>query len=430
MKRTPKKNKTIDKFVSWLNKNGAVFPNIYFQTYKNGERGVNATTTIQSHQPVIKIPRSILIYSEMGKNTPWGEKVSKNSTGISGLNLVYICLYIIQDMNYKNKFGPFYKILPKKFDNFPIFWNAAEKKYLENSYILKEIDIRKNILMKDYYKLCKMLKHFSSICSLQKFLQLRTFVGSRNFGLWIDGKKQATMVPLGDMLNHSATPDVKWFFEEETNSFIMNSTHLLKPTQEITDSYGIKCNRSYIIFYGFALSDNNKCRNTIFIQLNQPISTFNIQNQRDQLISNHFSRDISSDFNSLNFRAMMTFLRISNANERELQAFLQNRQLSQNPYSKRNEAAALSYLSFKINELLNTYSLSFSQNKKNLKKFPTHSNESFATILVLGEKKIMRELLAFTKLALGVLLLNNRVSTRQLKNNIKGYMLTLQTTHG
>ena len=171
----------------------------------------------------------------------------------------------------------------------------------------------------------------------------------------------------------------------------------------------------------------NKCRNTIFIQLNQPTSTFNIQSLRDQLISKHFSRNISSDFNSLNFRQMMTFLRIANANETELSAFIQNRQLSQNPYSKRNEAAALSHLAFKINKLLNTYSLSFSQNKTNLKKFPTHSNDSFATILVIGEKKIMKELLAFIKLALGVLLLNNRVSTRQLKNNVKGYMLTLQT---
>jgi len=47
----------------------------------------------------------------------------------------------------------------------------------------------------------------------------------------------------------------------------------------------------------------------------------------------------------------------------------------------------------------------------------------------MGEKKIMKELLAFIKLALGVLLLNNRVSTRQLKNNMKGYILTLQTIH-
>ena len=426
-KPTLKKNKVMDKFLTWLNINGASFPNIYFQTYKNHERGVHAKVAIPAHQTVVKIPRSILIYSGMGEKSPWGKKVSQDPTGISGLNLVYICLYIIQDMEYKNKFGPYYKILPKKFDNFPIFWSPSEKKYLENSYLLTEIDIRKDILVKDYHKLCQILKDFSSICSLQKFLQIRTLVGSRNFGLWIDGKKQATMVPLGDMLNHSATPDVKWFFEKETNAFVMNSIHSIRSQGEISDSYGTKCNRSYILFYGFVLSDNNKCRNTIFLQLNQSISTLKIQGLRDQLISNEFSRNISSDFSSLNFRQMMTFLRISNANETELAAFIQNRQLSQNPYSKRNEAAALSYLSYKINKLLNTYSLSFSQNKANLKKFTPYSNKSFATILVMGEKTIMKELLSFIKLALGILLLNNRVSTRQLKNNMRGYILTLQT---
>ena len=426
MPKTVKKNK-VHKFLTWLNENGAVFPNIYFQTYKNHERGVHTNVSIPEHQSVIKIPRSILIYSDMGKKSPWGKKVSQNSTGISGLNLVYICLYMIQDMDHKNKFGPYYKILPKKFDNFPIFWSPAEKKYLENSYLLKEIEIRKNILIKDYHTLCAILNDFSSICSLQKFLQIRTLVGSRNFGLWIDGKKQVTMVPLGDMLNHSVTPDVKWFFEEKTNAFVMNSTRTIKPHSAISDSYGTKCNRSYILFYGFTLPDNNKCRNTLFIQLNQPTSSFKMQGLRDQLVSNEFSRNISSDFSSLNFRQMMNFLRITNANETELSTFIQNRQLSQNPYSKRNEAAALSYLAFKINKLLNTYSMSFSQNKKNLKKFPTHSNESFAIILVMGEKKIMKELLDFIKLALGVLLLNNRVSTRQLKNNVKGYIITLQT---
>uniref|UniRef100_A0A6C0ENW9 SET domain-containing protein n=1 Tax=viral metagenome TaxID=1070528 RepID=A0A6C0ENW9_9ZZZZ len=428
-KSSLKKNKVMDKFLTWLNKNGASFPNIYFKTYKNHERGVHTKVAIPEHQTVVKIPRSILIYSGMGEKSPWGKKVSQYPTGISGLNLVYICLYIIQDMEYKNKFGPYYKILPKKFDNFPIFWSPADKKYLENSYLLKEIDIRKDILVKDYHKLCQILHDFSSICSLQKFLQIRNLVGSRNFGLWIDGKKQATMVPLGDMLNHSATPDVKWFFEEETNAFVMNSIQSIIPHSAISDSYGTKCNRSYILFYGFVLSDDTKCRNTIFIQINQPISTIKIQGLRYQLISNEFSRNISSDFNSLNFRQMMTFLRISNANETELAAFIQNRQLSQNPYSKRNEAAALSYLAYKINKLLNTYSLSFSQNKANLKKFTPYSNKSFATILVMGEKIIMKELLAFIKLALGILLLNNRVSTRQLKNNVRGYILTLRTIH-
>ena len=105
---------------------------------------------------------------------------------------------------------------------------------------------------------------------MHKFLLLRTLIGSRNFGLWIDGKKQATMVPLGDMLNHSKNPDVKWSFEESSNAFVMNSKKDMKVHQEITDSYGTKCNRSYLLFYGFSLEEDNTCRNTIFIRLTQP----------------------------------------------------------------------------------------------------------------------------------------------------------------
>jgi len=40
-----------------------------------------------------------------------------------------------------------------------------------------------------------------------------------------------------------------------------------------------------------------------------------------------------------------------------------------------------------------------------------------------------RRIYDFTRTALGVLLLNNRVLNRHLKNNINGYMLTLDTIH-
>jgi len=125
----------------------------------------------------------------------------------------------------------------------------------------------------------------------------------------------------------------------------------------------------------------------------------------------------------------MTFLRISNANETELKAFIHNRQLAQNPYNKRNEAAALVYLAFEVDKLKKRYPLTLKQNKRNLKNFPKYSNESFASKLVIGEKTIINALLNFAQTALGVVLLNNRVLNRHLKNNINGYILTLQTMH-
>ena len=430
-KITHKKDKILDMFLRWLNENGALFSDIYIQTYKKGERGAHAKVKIPAHHTVIQIPRRLLIYTNMGKQTEWGKQLEKNSSGISGLNLVYICLYILQDMEHENRFLPYYKILPKELTNFPLFWNEADKRYLENSYLLEEIKIRKHILTKDYQKISAILSEFkfSSICSLHKFLLLRTLIGSRNFGLWIDGKKQATMVPLGDMLNHSKKPDVKWYFEESSNTFVMNSKRDMKVHQEVTDSYGTKCNRSYLLFYGFSLEEDNTCRNTIFIRLTQPHTTFYMQNLRQQLITNIFNRNISSDFNSLEFRQLMNFLRIANSNEQELNAFINNPQLAQNPFNKRNEAAALSYLSLKVKELLNSYPLTLKQNKKNLKNLSIYSNASFATKLVMGEKKIIHEILEFTKIGLKILLLNPRSSPRHLKNNINGYILTLQSMH-
>ena len=89
----------------------------------------------------------------------------------------------------------------------------------------------------------------------------------------------------------------------------------------------------------------------------------------------------------------------------------------------------MAYLALQIQQILKSYPLSLKQNKRNLKKFPKYSNESFATKLVIGEKNILNDILNFTKTALGVLLLNNRVLNRHLKNNINGYILTLQTIH-
>ena len=115
MQRTAnKKDKTLDIFISWLNENGAEFPDIYFQTYKKNERGVHTKYRLSSNKTLIKIPRRLLIYTDMGRRSPWGQLVARQSEGISGLNLVYICLYMLQDMHGKNRFKPYYDILPKK----------------------------------------------------------------------------------------------------------------------------------------------------------------------------------------------------------------------------------------------------------------------------------------------------------------------------
>ena len=51
--------------------------------------------------------------------------------------------------------------------------------------------------------------------------------------LVINNKKQAAMVPLSDMLNHSMKPDVNWSFDSNMDSFVMKSNKALLKNQEI-----------------------------------------------------------------------------------------------------------------------------------------------------------------------------------------------------
>ena len=73
----------------------------------------------------------------MGKITQWGKILenSKQKHSIRGLNLVYICIFMLEDMRGENVFAPYYKILPQNVAHFPIFWNADDKKYLESKAV-------------------------------------------------------------------------------------------------------------------------------------------------------------------------------------------------------------------------------------------------------------------------------------------------------
>ena len=61
LKRFSKSNnadKEFNKFVSWLRKGGAEFPDVAFQKYKENERGVHAKDNISRGELVIKFKKS------------------------------------------------------------------------------------------------------------------------------------------------------------------------------------------------------------------------------------------------------------------------------------------------------------------------------------------------------------------------------------
>lgn len=133
------------QFEDWLLLNGAKFPGLYLQEYADGIRGVHAKCAVDSKVCVLSIPLKCLITDHMGTTrTKIGRKLFSSNCNLSSPNLVAVVLYILSTRRDPNHFfQPYYKILPKDYLNFPIFWEPEKLAWLKGSPLIDDIRERK-----------------------------------------------------------------------------------------------------------------------------------------------------------------------------------------------------------------------------------------------------------------------------------------------
>ncbi|GBG29720.1 Histone-lysine N-methyltransferase setd3 [Hondaea fermentalgiana] len=265
-------NTIFKEFEEWLLTNGAKFPDLYLKRYGDSEvRGVHATRPIAPYNCIIQIPLKCLITDEMGRETEMGRKLFSQNYSLSTPNLIAVLLYIMETREDPNHFfQPYYRVLPRKYDDFPIFYNDEQLSWLTGSPLLDDIAERKRNMHADYEEICRLVPEFERF-SFEEFLEVRTAVGSRNFGILVHNHKRTAMVPYSDMLNHYRPRETSWTFEDSKDAFTITSLSSLQPHQQVMDSYGKKCNSKFLLHYGFAVVDNReedgKCQNEIYIRL-------------------------------------------------------------------------------------------------------------------------------------------------------------------
>lgn len=244
-------------FINWLKDNGAKFPGLYFKETENNMRSVFTKEYILKDKQIITIPKNLLITNEMGKNTDIGRRLLNKKVSFNSPSHVYMIVFMITEMKKGNSFfKPYFDILPEDLSNFPIFWSDNELKMLQGSMILSQIQDRKRYLKEDYKNLTEAIPEFRKLCSYRKFVQLRTLVGSRNFGITIGSERVGAMVPMSDMLNHKRPQMTSWTYNNYQNAFTITSKENISYNTELMDSYGIKSKSQFLLHYGF-IPDNN-----------------------------------------------------------------------------------------------------------------------------------------------------------------------------
>ena len=395
-----------DVFLRWLHEHGASFPGLYLKKYTDEVRGVHTEEVIPSNSQIVKIPLKLLIHEGMGQNTKVGAIVHNNpNCRIIVPAHTQVIIYILTTMRDPNHFfRPYYDILPATFNNFPIFWTEEELSHLEGSDLVRQIRDRKLNIKADYDAIVSVCPEFGEEFSLNDFLWCRTAVGSRNFGITVNGVKRTTMVPFADMLNHYRPRETSWTFDNNQQSFTMTSLASMSVGQQVMDSYGKKCNSKFLLHYGFAVENNReedgRCQNECLMVFHMPPGGEDpYAAQRLRLAGTKLSIRCTMTYDEKKCQEVLSYNRLCVANRDELDTINATHRnaysLSANPIRPicaRNEIAALANIAAVARTQLSRYPTSWEEDIALLTSdtLTPFSNRKNALIVIMGEKEILR----------------------------------------
>lgn len=131
-----------------------------------------------------------------------------------------------------------------------MFFSPEEKKWLEGSRFLDQIDEKIDEIQKDYDLVCLEVPDFKQF-TLKEYTEMRMIVASRIFGVTIDKVKTDAFVPLADMLNHKRPRETTWYYSDNLQGFVIEACEDIPRGNPVHDSYGKKCNSRFFLNYGF-----------------------------------------------------------------------------------------------------------------------------------------------------------------------------------
>jgi protein-histidine N-methyltransferase len=414
--QTDEEQDRFDIFLLWLKEHGALFPGQYLKKYDENVRGVHASRAIAPDSQISTIPLNLLIHEGMGQGTDVGRRVHAAEHEIIVPNHTQVIIYLLETgARYwapkpgrkpcTSFFKPYYDILPRTFESFPIFWSEEELSWLEGSALSQQIKERKENILFDYYEVCRICPDFGERFNEDDFLWCRTAVGSRNFGITVNGVKRTTMVPWADMLNHFRPRETSWTFSNEQQAFIMTSLGELKKGQQIMDSYGKKCNSKFFMHYGFAVENNResdgRCMNAVLVGaelLPAAVDEYFFE-QRMQLVhAPEIAVRITMNHDDAGTAEMLSFCRVAVADQEELEEIFNRGHAHYpiaehpvEPVSPRNEVASLAFLARECRSILCEYPTSLKEDLDMLENgnIPPFSNRRNALIVVKSEKEVL-----------------------------------------
>jgi len=262
-------------FINWFDQNNGTS---LLQIKKNTTYGREtlSKTDIQTDTNILEIPPDLLITTELFDQFNIKDFVLNNN------KLTFLLMYLKK----MNKFKEYISILPKSFSSIPLSWDKSQLDIIKNTSIYNKVIEKKTTLDKDYEDLFKLMKHILPF-NKKEYLWARLCVNSRNFSITKGNKNVNCLAPFADMLNHSSDKNTKWFFDNSINKFVVKATKFIPQNSIVTDTYGTRDAKTYLIWYGFFPKDLHT------VNINGLDLSFNRKDNINQITKDKITQQLS-----------------------------------------------------------------------------------------------------------------------------------------
>lgn len=245
----------LQRLSSWLVEAGGHHEGVEIREL--GEmRGVVATRPITRGSEVARVPRSLLITLQTALARLEERQVRVAELELSSEKASLAVWLLVERSDPRSVFQPYFDALPQSLPRFPINAASADRALLDGSLAGAMLDRQRADLEADHRKLVAGVPMFRSL-GLDEFVWARMCVGSRSFGLGIDGKDTTVLVPFVDMVNHERGTNTRWDYDRKGQAFCLIAQRAYQPGEEVFCNYGGKPNAYLLLHYGFCLDDND-----------------------------------------------------------------------------------------------------------------------------------------------------------------------------
>ena len=114
-----------ESLFKWMIDDGAIFDKLKMRYYAPDYRGVHAARDVKKGETILYVPLKEIITLEMAMESPIGSLMAarKFRQRLVSPKHSFLATYIMEERRKPDSFfDKFIDILPKNFDNFPIFY--------------------------------------------------------------------------------------------------------------------------------------------------------------------------------------------------------------------------------------------------------------------------------------------------------------------